>query len=101
MSLFLSTTELQELTGYKLASKQTRWFKCHGYYVESNASGIPRITYAQIEDMRRNNTPANAHSLNTSPSNKNHSNQNSSVSTKTEPDLNGLRQKIYKVSING
>lgn len=99
MSLFLSTTEMQELTGYKSASKQTHWFKRHGYYVESNASGIPRITYTQIEDMRRNNTPTNSHILNTLPSIN--SNQNLSTSAKSEPDFNGLRQKISKVSING
>jgi Domain of unknown function (DUF4224) len=96
MSLFLSNIELQELTGYKSATKQTHWLECRGYYVESNARGIPRITYTQVEEMRRNNTPAISHLLKTL-SNSN-INQNLSV---TEPDFNGLRQKISKASING
>jgi Domain of unknown function (DUF4224) len=96
MSLFLSNIELQELTGYKLASKQIRWFKCHGYYVESNARGIPKITYTQVEEMRRHNTPAISHLLKTL--SNNNINQNLSL---TEPDFNGLQKKISRASING
>lgn len=97
MGLFLSSSELEELTGYKLASKQTHWFKCHGYYVESNARGVPRITHTQIEEMRRNNTPANHKLLNALPTNN--FNQNSIINA--EPDFNGLRQKINKGDVNG
>lgn len=91
MGLFLTDTELQELTGYKLASKQSSWLRARGYYVETNARGIPRVTYTQVEEMRRHNTPANAVIFNRLPDNR-HKN----LSTRAEPNFNGLRQKIKK-----
>lgn len=96
MGLFLSNAELVDLTGYKLANKQVHWLKCHGYYVESNARGTPRITYAQIEEMRRNNMPANVLAFNRLPDNS-HPN----ISINAEPDFNGLRKKISKGSVSG
>ena len=59
MSLFLTNSELTEMTGYKLPTKQVSWLLNRGYYVETNSRGMPRITYAQVEEMRRVNTPMN------------------------------------------
>jgi hypothetical protein len=53
MSLCLSSSELEELTGYKRGADQRRWLESHGYYVECNTRGVPRITHAQVEDRRR------------------------------------------------
>lgn len=91
MGLFLSNDELESLTGYKLASKQAYWLKCHGYYLECNSRGIPRVTYTQVEEMRRYFAPVNTQ-------NQNLSNQikNPDLSSASEPDFNRLRQKIRK-----
>lgn len=91
MSLFLTNAELQELTGYKIVSKQLHWLRCRGYYVESNARGVPRITYTQIEEMRRINAPAMSHIQHVTPNNT-----NQHLPTKSEPNINGLRQIIQK-----
>lgn len=91
MGLFLSNTELQELTGYKLASKQSHWLKCHGYYLECNARGIPRVTYMQVEEMRRHFAPVNIQNQNL-----NNQIKNPDPSSTSEPDFNRLRQKIKK-----
>lgn len=86
MGLFLSNEELHELTGYRLPNKQVTWLKSHGYFVETNVRGIPRITPMQIEDRRRNQMHANdIFSLN----NFQHSNN-------AEPNFNNLRNKIKK-----
>lgn len=109
MSLFLTNSEMMELTGYKLPTKQVGWLLNRGYYVETNARGLPRITYSQIEEMRRANTPMNL---------KNHNNMqvlnhpkiqsvyfNHQESTSTsEPNMNNLLNRINslnKVSANG
>jgi hypothetical protein len=41
--MFLTSDELLELTGYKLASAQRRWLARRGYPFETNASGKPRV----------------------------------------------------------
>lgn len=105
MSLFLTYIELQELTGYKLASKQTSWLQARGYYTEINARGIPKITYTQVEDMRRQKTLFQANTGNSNGFLVN----SASVITNTqiangfalEPNLNQLRNKISKVVTNG
>lgn len=104
MGLFLTNIELYDLTGYKSATKQTAWLKCHGYYVEINARGIPRVTYTQIEEMRRNNTSANLLFLNHQKpqfaNNFNQQNQPMQLSA-SEPNFINLQQKINKVNTNG
>lgn len=60
MGLFLTQLELQELTGYKLSYYQVGWLKAQGYYVETNARGIPKITYSQVENHRRIQSPADS-----------------------------------------
>ncbi len=92
MGLFLTNNELQELTGYKLASKQSSWLSNKGYYVETNARGIPRITYIQIEERRR---------LLASTNNVIALNQPDKPTFETEPNFKSLRNKIKKVSANG
>lgn len=87
MGLFLTNEELQELTGYRLPSKQVIWLKCHGYFVETNVRGIPRITQLQIEDMRRNQMQEN---------NVIKLNHSQNLSNDTEPNFNNLRTKIKK-----
>jgi hypothetical protein len=104
MSLFLTSSELLELTGYKLASKQSSWLANHGYYVEINARGIPRITYSQVEEMRRNHIPANPLILNhTLRQLTNQLNQEPTMRSiaSLEPNLNNLRLRIQKASANG
>lgn len=56
MALCLDDKELEELSGYKRGSDQARWFRSQGYYVECNARGVPRITYLQVEEKRRQST---------------------------------------------
>ena len=86
MGLFLTNEELHELTGYRLPNKQVTWLKSHGYFVETNVRGIPRITPTQIEDRRRNQTHANnIFSL-----------DNFQSANNTEPNFNNLRKKIKK-----
>lgn len=53
VSLFLTNDELQELTGYKRGSDQARWLRAQGYYVETNARGVPRITQKQVDEKRQ------------------------------------------------
>ncbi|NOT15474.1 MAG: DUF4224 domain-containing protein [Methylotenera sp.] len=98
----MTNTELQELTGYKLASKQSSWLRARGYYVETNARGIPRVTYTQVEEMRRNNTSFNAALISVSPRHYGVT-QNTLFPARftVEPNLNGLRQKINKTSPHG
>lgn len=104
MGLFLTNNELQELTGYKLASKQSSWLSNKGYYVETNARGIPRITYSQVEEMRRNHTPANLLNFNRTPrrltNQFNQELENQSIAS-LEPNLNNLQIRIQKASVNG
>jgi Domain of unknown function (DUF4224) len=104
MSLFLTSSELLELTGYKLASKQSSWLENHGYYMEINARGIPRITYSQVEEMRRNHTPANLLILKHTPrplTNRLNPDPTMQSIASLEPNLNNLRLRIQKASVNG
>lgn len=104
MGLFLTSNELLELTGYKLASKQSSWLANHGYYVEINARGIPRITYSQVEEMRRNHTQENLLNLNLASRHLTKQlNQQLTVQSiaALEPNLTNLQLRIQKASVNG
>lgn len=109
MCLFLTNSELTELTGYKLPTKQVSWLINRGYYVETNSRGLPRITYSQVEEMRRVNTPMNI---------ANHNNlqmlnhqavqstylNNQQHASASEPNINNLLNRINnlnKVSVHG
>jgi hypothetical protein len=74
--MFLSDEELQEMTGLIRGADQARWFRNHGYYVECNTRGKPRITHAQVEQRRQVDKPATT-------------NQNTS-----EPNILAFRQKL-------
>jgi len=43
VSLFLTTDELRELTGLRVAAYQCKWLEKHGYVFETNASGKPKV----------------------------------------------------------
>ena len=92
MGLFLTSLELHELTGYKLANKQVDWLANRGYYVETNARGIPRITYTQVEDKRRNSLSNNFIS----------SNLFENITYQSEPNFTNFHKKINsKINNNG
>lgn len=104
MGLFLTNLELYELTGYKLATKQSSWLKNRGYYVEINARGVPRITYSQVEEMRRNHTPANLLNFNRTPRRLTNQRDQEFIMQSTapsEPNLTNLQLRIQKASVNG
>ena len=74
--MFLNGAELFDLTGYKRGAEQARWLRANGYYVETNARGVPRITEQQINERRALSQMPNA----TAPT--------------TGPDVLAFRQKI-------
>jgi hypothetical protein len=47
--LFLSSDELQELTGFKLASRQCLWLTDHAYPYDTNHSGKPKVLRSFLE----------------------------------------------------
>lgn len=46
--LFLTSTEVTDLTGYKYASKQIDWLKNNQYIFEINSSGKPKILRSHL-----------------------------------------------------
>ena len=48
-SLFLTTDELAELTGYRVAKYQREWLRNRGWRFETNAAGAPRVARAYLE----------------------------------------------------
>jgi hypothetical protein len=48
-SLFLSSTELFNLTGYKSARSQIKWLRSRRWIFEINAAGAPRVARAHFE----------------------------------------------------
>ena len=100
-----------ELTGFKLPSKQIGWLLNRGYFVETNARGLPRITYGQVEDMRRNNTPMRLPSLkNIQITDRNinfrqldqmTSTNSQQQSITSEPNMSNLLLKINQAGKNG
>lgn len=106
MGLFLTNSELQEMTGYKLPTKQVGWLRHRGYFVETSSRGIPRITYTQVEDMRRFNTPMNLPNLNKTQAINNQTYQGANLNiqhqgSESEPNMNNLLNKINRVVANG
>ena len=49
MSMFLSTDEIETLTGYKLQACQKRWFDSRGWRYEQAAGGRPIILRSYAE----------------------------------------------------
>lgn len=48
-SLFLSASELQALTGYRLSAKQVQWLISHGWSHEISAIGRPIVSRTYCE----------------------------------------------------
>lgn len=46
--MFLTTDELEQLTGYKVRPKQIQWLIEHGYKYELAAGGHPRVLRAHV-----------------------------------------------------
>lgn len=45
--MFLTTSELERLTGKKRHKAQIRWLREHGYKIEVNGLGEPIVTIAE------------------------------------------------------
>ena len=48
-ALFLTTEELAELTGYRVARYQIAWLRNRGWRFETNHAGAPRVARAHFE----------------------------------------------------
>ncbi|MCW5589089.1 MAG: DUF4224 domain-containing protein [Legionellales bacterium] len=49
--MFLSKSELQELTGYKYCKKQIEWLRLRGYKHEIGADGKPKVLTAYVTEI--------------------------------------------------
>jgi len=49
--LFLSRAELQELTGFKYASKQIEWLRAEAFVFRVGADGYARVLKAAVYDL--------------------------------------------------
>lgn len=47
--IFLTESEVEDLTGYKNPSAQRRWFEKRGYRFAVRADGRPRVMVAEVE----------------------------------------------------
>ncbi|MCF8186377.1 MAG: DUF4224 domain-containing protein [Sulfuritalea sp.] len=47
--IFLNTEEMQDLTGFKLATRQCRWLADHGYPFDTSRSGKPKVLRTYLE----------------------------------------------------
>lgn len=47
--IFLNTDEIQDLTGFKLATRQCRWLSDHGYPFDTSRSGKPKVLRTYLE----------------------------------------------------
>jgi len=50
MSIFMSSRELEELTGYKLATYQRDWLKANRYRFEMRRNGTPALLRREVEN---------------------------------------------------
>ena len=48
MSIWLSSADLEELTGYRRPTAQARWLRRHGYRFTVNALGVPVVAVAEV-----------------------------------------------------
>ena len=46
---FLDTEEIQDLTGFKLSTRQCQWLAAHGYPFDTNHSGKPKVLRSYLE----------------------------------------------------
>jgi len=47
--MFLTSDEIQELTGFKANHKQCEWLSSHGYPFDTTRSGRPKVLRSYIE----------------------------------------------------
>lgn len=47
--MFLTSDEIQELTGFKATHKQCEWLYDHGYPFDKTRSGRPKVLRSYIE----------------------------------------------------
>ncbi|MDF0379370.1 DUF4224 domain-containing protein [Methylophilus sp. YYY-1] len=47
--MFLTSDEIQELTGFKATHKQCEWLSNHGYPFDTTRSGRPKVLRSYIE----------------------------------------------------
>lgn len=56
--MFLSSTEIQELTGYKRPADQRRWLSARGWPFELDANNRPVVSRAYTERRLAGEAPA-------------------------------------------
>lgn len=49
--MFLTQDELQELTAFKIPSKQIQWLKAEGFLFRVAADGHPRVLRSAVEEL--------------------------------------------------
>jgi hypothetical protein len=49
ISMFLTRSEIQQLTGYKTPATQTRWLQDNGFLFKIGADGYPRLLLTEVE----------------------------------------------------
>ena len=47
--MFLTRSEIEELTGYKTPATQTRWLQDNGFLFKIGADGYPRLLLTEVE----------------------------------------------------
>jgi hypothetical protein len=47
-TMFLTHHEIQELTGYKIPSKQIKWLRDEGFIFKVAGDGRPRVLYSEV-----------------------------------------------------
>lgn len=55
--MFLTSTELNDLTGYRIAGWQIRWLRSHGWKFEISATGRPVVSRAHAEERMSGSRP--------------------------------------------
>jgi len=75
MSLFLTSDELHELTGYKKPGKQLAWLRGQGFIFRVAADGYPRVDRSHYLKLMGGMDGASQHA-------------------KTHPDFSSLQSKL-------
>ena len=47
-TMFLTRDEIQELTGYKIPSKQIKWLRDEGFIFKVACDGRPRVLHSEV-----------------------------------------------------
>ncbi len=62
--MFVTTGQIETLTGYKLRSAQRRWLTEHGWKFEVDRYGKPQVHTAEMERKMVGKNPARTRELN-------------------------------------